>query len=236
MNEFCPSLFFSLQRYEHKALWKEGEPVWSALHELKNYLLEKKNYRIDIKIPPGVHLERPEKISIGKGTVLEPGVFIQGPCIIGRECVIRHGAYLRDSVICGDRCAIGHSAEIKNSILLDFANATHFVYVGDSILGNRVNLGAGVKCANVRLDRKEIVIVGKEGKIQTGLKKMGAILGDLCQIGCNAVLNPGTLIGPESLCPGLVSLGGIIPARSLIKQAAQWTAEPIKQQVWDQIK
>lgn len=227
MDDFSPHLFFSLKRYAHAALWKEGLPVWSALLELEAYFLNYKEYKIEIEIPPGVHLAKPECISIGKGTILEPGVFIQGPCILGKECVIRHGAYLRGGVIGGDRCAIGHSAEIKGSILLDQANATHFTYVGDSILGNGVNLGAGVKCANLRLDRKEITIKTKQEKIKTGLRKMGAILGDLCQVGCNSVLNPGTIIGPQTLCPALVSISGVLPAKSQIKSTPTWIVQPL---------
>ena len=224
MKEPAASLFFSLRRFAHQSLWKDDAPPWAALSILKNYLSQW-SHKIEIDLPPYVHLERPELISIGKGTIIEPGVYIQGPCIIGRDCIIRHGAYLRDSVICGDHCAIGHSAELKNSILLDSAAATHFVYVGDSILGNRVNLGAGVKCANLRLDRKEILAYFEGRKIKTGLKKWGAVIGDGCQIGCNSVLNPGTLMGQDSICPPLVSLGGYIPPRSRIKQARSWAIE-----------
>ncbi|HAB99501.1 MAG TPA: UDP-N-acetylglucosamine diphosphorylase [Parachlamydiales bacterium] len=226
MDEFSPHLFFSLKRYAHQALWQDGKPVWSALQELDRYFAQIKEHRIEITIPPGVYLDRPELISIGRGTILEPGVYIQGPCILGKECVVRHGAYLRDMVICGDRCAIGHSAEIKHSILLDQANATHFTYVGDSILGNRVNLGAGVKCANLRLDRSEVSVSTQSGKVKTGLRKMGAILGDGSQIGCNCVLNPGTLIGPETLCPALTSLSGTLAPKTKIKASCTWTAHP----------
>jgi len=226
MDEFSPELFFSLKRYAHKALWLEGKPVWSALDELKNYFASWKNFCIEITIPPGVYLERPECISIGKGTILEPGVYIQGPCILGRECIVRHGAYLRDMVICGDRCAIGHSAELKEAILLDQSNATHFTYVGNSILGNGTNLGAGVKCANLRLDRKEISVTSGQGKRKTGLKKMGAVIGDYSQIGCNSVLNPGTIIGQHTLCPALTNLSGTIASHSCIKQVRAWTIDP----------
>ncbi len=212
-----PELFFSLQRYAHKALWKEGEPVWSALSSLSDYLNGCALGKIEIKIPKGVHLENPESISIGKGTVIEPGVYIKGPCVIGKKCVIRHGAYLRESVVIGDFCAIGHSAELKHSILLDSANATHFVYVGDSILGNSVNLAAGVKCANVRLDKREVRFAFEGKKYETGLKKAGAILGDGVQIGCNCVLNPGTLVGKECVSYPLQNLSGYIPSRSLMK-------------------
>ncbi|MBM3183776.1 MAG: UDP-N-acetylglucosamine diphosphorylase [Chlamydiae bacterium] len=203
--------FFSLERFRHRDLWKGGMPIWNPLHLLEEYL-KAQTFRIEIKVPKTVHLERPELISIGKGTVIEAGVYIQGPCIIGKECVLRHAAYLRGSVICGDHSAIGHGAEVKHSILLDSCAAAHLTYVGDSIIGNGVNLGAGVKCANLRFDKKEIVV----SKINTGLRKFGALIGDFSQIGCNSVLNPGTLIGRETICYPLLNFGGIIPPQSLI--------------------
>ncbi len=208
--------FFTLDRFQHRSLWKEGEPIWSALLHLNQYLKEKNSCRIEIEIPQGVYLEKRELISIGEGTIIEPGVLIQGPCMIGKNCVIRHGAYIRGSVIMGDHCHIGHSAELKHSILLDHAAATHFVYVGDSILGNGVNLGAGVKCANLRLDRRDVAVESEGKKIRTGLKKFGALIGDSVQIGCNSVLNPGTLIGRESYAYPLMNLKGSIPFRSQI--------------------
>lgn len=226
--------FFSLKRFTHKALWKEGEPVWSPLLFLDEYL-EKKSYAIEIEIPVGVHLSRPELISIGKGTMIEPGVFIQGPCIIGKNCIIRHGAFLRDGVICGDHCAIGHSAEIKRAILLNYACATHFSYVGDSILGNWVNLGAGVKCANLRLDRRNVELSFEGKKIKTGLKKFGAIIGDKTQIGCNCVLNPGTLIGKESISHPLLNLGGYILPRSRLISDKTWRSQQIQENILEKI-
>ncbi|MDE3055159.1 MAG: UDP-N-acetylglucosamine diphosphorylase [Verrucomicrobiota bacterium] len=155
----------------------------------------------EIKIPEHVYLEFPERIAIGKGTVIEPGVYIQGPCIIGENCILRHGAYIRNGVIMGNHCAIGHAAEVKHSILLNYAAAAHFTYVGDSILGNRVNLGAGVKCANLRLDRRPVV---------PGLSKFGTCIGDSAQVGCNAVLNPGTLIGRDAIIYPLQSVSGFV--------------------------
>ncbi|OGN64230.1 MAG: hypothetical protein A3E80_00975 [Chlamydiae bacterium RIFCSPHIGHO2_12_FULL_49_9] len=226
-----PNDYFSLEKFAHKALWKEGEPVWSALHLLNDYLKANNPCRIEIEIPKGVFLERPELISIGKGTIIEPGVMIQGPCIIGKGCIIRHGAYIRGLVICGDHCAIGHSAEIKHSILFDRAHATHFVYVGDSILGNEVNLGAGVKCANLRLDRAEILVQ----KIKTGLKKFGAIVGDRVQIGCNSVLNPGTMVGKGSVFFPLVNLGGIVPPYSQVSMKKELKIQPLKANLLDRI-
>ena len=224
--------FFSLDRFAHRSLWKEGLPVWSPLLVLNEYLSQKNHYRIEINIPEGVTLKRGELISIGEGTIIEPGVFIQGPCIIGKNCTIRHGAYIRESVICGDHCHIGHSAELKHSILLDHAAATHFVYVGDSILGSHVNLGAGVKCANLRLDRGDVSIRIDGKKIKTGLKKFGAIVGDRVQIGCNSVLNPGTLVGKESFAYPLMNLAGFIPPRS---QVSAKGVQPIEQKILEKL-
>jgi NDP-sugar pyrophosphorylase family protein len=205
--------YFSLRGFAHRGLWKEGEPLWAPLRDLNDYL-KGQTFRIEIAIPKGVHLDRPELISIGKGTLIEPGVYIKGPCIIGKGCILRHGAYLRDGVLCGDHALIGHSSEIKHSILLDSSAATHFTYVGDSIIGSGANLGAGVKCANLRLDRKEIAVFVDGKRVKTGLKKLGALVGDRVQIGCNSVLNPGTLIGKDTVSYPLLNLGGTIPQRS----------------------
>lgn len=229
---FESGTFFDLELFAHRALWKEGEPVWSALQNIKSYLSEKKFFEIEIDVPQGVILDRKELISIGTGTVIEPGVYIQGPCIIGKNCVIRHGAYLREGVICGDGCQIGHSAELKHSILLNKAAATHFVYVGDSILGSSVNLGAGVKCANLRLDRREVTIPFDGKRVKTGLKKFGAIVGDRVQIGCNSVLNPGTLVGRESFSYPLMNLNGFIPSRS---QVSAKGIAPIEQKILEKL-
>jgi NDP-sugar pyrophosphorylase family protein len=211
-----PNVFFSLEDFEHKDLWQDGQPVWQALYNLNTYF--KKSFKIDIEIPQGVFLSRPELISIGEGTIIEPGVYIQGPCIIGKNCNIRHGAYIRGSVVVGDDCSIGHCAELKHCILLNGASATHFVYIGDSIVGNYVNLSAGVKCANLRLDREEIMVnIGGE-RYNTGLKKFGAIIGDRSQIGCNCVLNPGTFIGKDSLCHPLMNLSGFVPGNAQVSK------------------
>jgi NDP-sugar pyrophosphorylase family protein len=222
---------FELNHFAHRSLWKQGAPIWSPLSLLSDYLNERQ-HRIEIAIPQGVFLERPELISIGEGTVIEPGVLIQGPCIIGKNCAIRHGAYIRSGVICGDGCHIGHSTELKHSILLDGASATHFVYVGDSILGNGVNLGAGVKCANLRLDRKEVSVMWEGKRVKTGLKKMGAIVGDRCQFGCNTVLNPGTIVGKECFSFPLVSVFGTVPPRSQIEATG---IKPIEQKILEQL-
>ncbi len=136
-----------------------------------------------------------DRIYIGAGSVIEPGAIIKGPTIIGLNTEVRQGAYVRGDCIIGDRCVVGHATEVKASILLNDARAGHFAYIGDSILGNSTNLGAGAKLANFRL-RGETIRVKVAGEIiDTGLIKFGAILGDRVEIGCNAVTNPGTLLG-----------------------------------------
>lgn len=215
-NNFSPSSFFSLVEYTHGELFDVAH-VWEALTHLSSYLEKQQLGNIQVKIPDGVHLAFRDKISIGKGTVIEPGAYISGPCLIGENCIIRQGAYIRGDVVTGDGCVIGHATEIKHSILLNKACAAHFNYVGDSILGSGVNLGAGVKLANYKLDHKEVYIFFKGEKIATKLKKFGAILGDGVQLGCNAVTSPGTLMGKESLCYPCVYVKGIIPAKTVIK-------------------
>ena len=218
-NSLNPEHFFSLEGFEHKALFEKGSLVWEALVKLPTYLKDQKLGLIEIEIPDGVHLVDRSMISIGKGTVIEPGAFIQGPCVIGRDCQIRQGAYIRGNVVIGDGCVVGHDTEVKHSILLNGAHASHFNYVGDSILGSGVNLGAGAKCANFRLDRAAVsVVVGNE-RIATGMRKLGAIIGDGAQLGCNCVTDPGTLLGRNVVCYPCLHVHGYIPEGKRVKPA-----------------
>jgi NDP-sugar pyrophosphorylase family protein len=220
MNPFSPENFFDLSTYEHKPLFTGIEFAWDALSKIKPYLASQALGKIDVEVPNGVYLINPESISIGKGTVIEPGAYIKGPCIIGENCLIRHGAYIRGDLITGSHCVIGHTTEIKHAILLEGVRADHFAYIGDSILGNRVHLGAGVKLANFKLDGCSIAISLEGHLINTGRNKLGALLGDDVQIGCNTVTCPGTLLGKGVLCyPGL-TIRGFIEAKSLIKPSS----------------
>lgn len=186
--------FFSLKDYEHRALFEHCQHPWDALKNLKNYLLNFQYSTFLCDQFPGVFFHDLEKIFLGKNVQIEPGVYIKGPCVIGDGSHIRHGAYLRGHVITGKQCVIGHCSEVKETILLDHVSVPHFNYVGNSILGNRVNLGAGVKCANFRLDGQSIRVKCDGVKMETGLKKLGAIIGDDSSLGCNCVTSPGTLI------------------------------------------
>ncbi|HEY5259078.1 MAG TPA: UDP-N-acetylglucosamine diphosphorylase [Rhabdochlamydiaceae bacterium] len=213
--------YFSSSLEGHESLFDERAYPWEALKRLQAYLESLELGKIEIELPDSVHLVHPSLISIAKGVVIEPNVFIQGPCIIGPKCVIRFGAYIRGNVILGKSCVVGHSTEVKHAIFFDSAKAAHFNYVGDSILGADVNLGAGVKCANYRLDGETISVSWDGKKINTGLKKFGAIVGDGAQIGCNSVTNPGTLVGKNAVILPCLNVGGTIAEGGMIKSTKE---------------
>lgn len=217
------SYFFDTSRFAHAILFQNDPFPWLALQQLTSYLKSLPLGCLNGTISPQAYLIHPELISIGEGTIIEPGAYIQGPCVIGKRCTVRHGAYVRGNVLTGDHCVIGHTSELKQAILLDHAHAAHFAYVGDSILGNSVNLGAGTKCANFKLDQSEIQLHIDNQHIETHMRKLGAIIGDRSQIGCNAVTSPGTLIGQAVRCYPCLYVDGFIPSYSLIKPAAKPT-------------
>ncbi len=159
-----------------------------------------------------------DQIEIGRGVLIEPGALLKGPLFVGNYTEIRQGAYLRGNCYVGPRCVVGHTTEMKSSIMLEGAKAGHFAYLGDSILGREVNLGAGTKLANLKLTRNHIHIRVGDKVYNTGLRKLGAILGDGVQTGCNAVTNPGTLLGPESLILPCRNVGpGYFPAKTILR-------------------
>lgn len=224
-----PESFFELSGFHHAKLL-EVQHVWEALLNIELYIEEWARNQGEDARPhdfEGATLVDPDSIFIGKGTVVEPGAYIAGPTIIGRDCVIRQGAYLRGKVVAGDRVVIGHATEAKNAILLNDSKAPHFAYVGDSILGSAVNLGAGSCLSNLPITsikdpitkRRPTISISLQDKIyDTGLSKLGAILGDGVEIGCNAVLSPGCLVGPRSIVyPSLSLRKGYYSAGQIIK-------------------
>ncbi len=210
MDKLKPSYFFDLNSFEHASLFADITYVWEAISKIDSYLKSLKLGKIEVPIPDGAHLVNPESISIGSGTIVEPGAYIKGPCVIGKNCSIRQGAYIRGNLIAGDSCVIGHDTEVKNAVFLNDAHAAHFAYVGDTILGNRINLGAGTVCANLRFDRGSVKVHVDDVSFNTGLKKFGAIVGDDAQTGCNSVMNPGTILCKNTLCHPCKNIGGFI--------------------------
>ncbi len=217
MSLFSPKEFFDLKDFQHKALLSDEEPVWSCLKKIHDYLLTLPLGKIEGEVEEGAYLVHPELIFIGKGSVVEAGAYIRGPCWIGENCQVRHGAYIRGDLLAGNKCVIGHATEVKNSLFLNGAQAGHFAYVGDTVLGNQVNLGAGTKCANLRFDNKNISFRWNGQRIDSGLRKFGAIIGDFAQTGCNSVTNPGTIMGKESFLSPCATARGIIPSKTVIQ-------------------
>ena len=223
-----PSDFFDLSD-EFVASFFEGfEFVWEAIPHIGRHVarLTEAKQTILGDVLPGAYLsDRP--VYIGRDAIVEPGTYILGPAYIGDGAVIKAGAYIRENVILLAGSELGHCSEAKNSLFLPGAHAPHFNYVGDSILGQHVNLGAGTKLSNLGIMSEKDRLSGKRPSIilhiedqvyDTGLPKLGAVLGDNTQTGCNAVLNPGCLVGPRTLIYANLSLRkGLHPPDSIIK-------------------
>lgn len=159
-----------------------------------------------------------DRIEIGAGSLIEGGALIKSPALIGAYSEVRHGAYLRGYCLTGERCIIGHTTEVKHSIFLNDAKAGHFAYLGDSILGQNANLGAGTKFANLKFRGDTVAIRTPHGLVDTGRRKFGAILGDEAQTGCNSVTNPGTIIGKGGiLMPNTTAPSGYHQAKAIIR-------------------
>ncbi len=223
-----PSDFFNLSDTAVAELFTDCEFVWQAVAKIAAHVtqLVGETQTILGQVMAGAFLsDRP--IFIGEGARIEPGAYIHGPAYIGAGAIVRHGAFVRENVILMPGAILGHASEAKNSLFLPGAAAPHFNYVGDAVLGHRVNLGAGTKLSNLGMLSEKDRVTGKRPSIHltingidydTGLAKLGAILGDDAQTGCNAVLNPGCLIGRGTLVYATASLRkGYYPPHSIIK-------------------
>jgi NDP-sugar pyrophosphorylase family protein len=209
---------FDLAQTDHASIFDGCEFAWDALNKIQGYFAGHLKQDPPKRFP-GASIG--PKVFIGVGTVVEPGAFIKGPAIIGKHCQIRHNAYLRENVIIGDDCVIGNSSELKNSLLFNGAQVPHFNYVGDSILGHKAHLGAGVKISNVKLFPGNIEVEVDGVPRDTGLRKFGALLGDGAEAGCNAVLNPGSILGRGAVVYPNVFWRGILPANMIAKNKAE---------------
>lgn len=189
-------------------------PPWEWLKQIGAALASVNYGHLPLSVPNGVHIEG--KVWIDRSVKLPPFATIIGPAWIGARTEIRPGAFIRGNVIAGEGCVMGNSSEFKNCLLLDGVQAPHYNYVGDSLLGNKAHLGAGVICSNLRLDQGEVRVKLSDGSLaSTGLRKLGAILGDSAEVGCNAVLNPGSLLGPRALVMPLTPFSGYLPAATI---------------------
>jgi len=212
---YFPGKYLDLSHADrHSVIFEGMKNVWEAISDIGTYLHQ---------IQPGIKGKvvrnslAGKQIYVGKGTHVESGAVIKGPAWIGENCEIRHGCYIRENVIICNRVVLGNSCELKNCLILDDAHLPHFNYAGDSIIGYKAHLGAGAILSNVRLSAKEVWVRGPDGKTATGLRKFGAILGDYVKIGCNSVLNPGSIIGRRSILYPGCQWSGVLPAFSTVR-------------------
>ena len=185
---------------------------WEALKGIKALIVE-----LGSKLDPEEYDEVSEQVWVHKSAKVAPTAFLGAPCIIGPNTEVRHGAFVRGSALVGADCVVGNSVELKNVILFDHVQTPHYNYVGDSILGYYSHMGAGSITSNVRSDKKLVVVHAPESGIETGLKKFGAMLGDYVECGCNAVLNPGTVIGRHTNIYPTSCVRGVVPENSIYK-------------------
>jgi len=216
---FEPAELFDLNQTEHAAIFADCKFAWDALKKIESYITANLKPALNNQCEGNAFIG--EKVFIGEGTVVENGVMIKGPAIIGKNCQIRHNAYLRENVIIGDNCVVGNSSELKNSLLFNGAQVPHFNYVGDSILGHKAHLGAGVKISNFKLFPGNIEVEVDGVPFDTGLRKFGALIGDGVEIGCNAVLNPGSIVGRGAVIYPNVFWRGILPDNVIAKNKAE---------------
>jgi NDP-sugar pyrophosphorylase family protein len=211
----APTDYFDLQHTEHRVIFENVEYVWQALSKIAPYL----QFRLKPAIL-GKTIGKPfisSAVYIGAGTVIEHGAMIKGPAWIGENCEIRNGCYIRENVIIGNGVIAGNSCEFKNCLVFDGAQVPHYNYVGDSILGYKSHLGAGVILSNVKLDKSDVTVSDGQDRVSTGLRKFGAIVGDHAEVGCNSVLSPGSLIGKHAILYPGSQWRGVLPANHIAK-------------------
>ncbi len=221
-RRFAPEAFLDLDRTAHAALFAGGGPVWSAIGRIASYLDAEEGYSVSGSASVSGRAHVGARVHFADGVKVEPGAVVEGPAWIGAGSVIRAGAYIRGNVIAGAGCVLGNSCEFKNCLLFDGCQVPHFNYVGDSILGHRAHLGAGVVLSNVRLDHAEVQVrIDGGDSIGSGLRKFGAVLGDGAEVGCNSVINPGSVIGrrcvlyPGSLWNGVLAEDHLVKVRQV---------------------
>lgn len=224
MDSIKVSALYNTEETIAKDLFKEDCYPWELLPKIKEFILQ-----LGPTLPKDQFEEIKEHVWVAKSAVVAPTASITGPCIIDEEAEVRHCAFIRGNAIVGKHSVVGNSTELKNVILFNNVQVPHYNYVGDSILGFKSHMGAGSITSNVKSDKKLVVVKSPEGSIETGLKKFGAMLGDQVEVGCGSVLNPGTVIGPNSNIYPLSSVRGIVPAGSIYKHAGEVVTKQVEE-------
>ena len=189
---------------------------WEALPKIHDFIID-----LGESLPKDIYEERGDYIWVAKSAKVAPTACLNGPLIVDEDAEIRHCAFVRGNAIVGKGAVVGNSAELKNVILFNKVQVPHYNYVGDSILGFKAHMGAGSITSNVKSDKTLVVVKGEGVSVETGLKKMGAMLGDNVEVGCNSVLNPGTVVGPNTNIYPASMVRGVIPAGSIYKKATE---------------
>lgn len=203
---------YDLTETAAKPLLESVTYPWEALPKIKDFIIELGN-----SLDPEEYEKRGENIWIHKSATVFDSAYIAGPCIIGKDTEVRQCAFIRGSALVGDNCVVGNSTELKNVIIFNNVQVPHYNYVGDSILGFHSHMGAGSITSNVKSDKTLVHVKGADFDIATGMKKFGAMLGDYVEVGCNSVLNPGTVIGAHSNIYPLSRVRGYVPSDSIYK-------------------
>lgn len=206
------SQLFDLTRTIAAPLFESAEYPWEILGKIKEFIIE-----LGKSLPEDRFYSPMENVWIAKSATVAPNAYIGAPCIIDEEAEVRHCAFIRGSAIVGKGCVVGNSTELKNAILFDCVQVPHFNYVGDSVLGYKSHIGAGGVTSNVKSDKTLVCVKDGCEKHDTGLKKFGAMLGDYVEVGCNSVLNPGTVVGRHSNIYPTSCVRGVVPADSIWK-------------------
>ena len=212
MEECKIKNLYNLEETIAKELLKKYDYPWEVLPEISDFIIELGN-----KLDESKYEKVGEDVWIAKSAKVAPTAYIHGPAIIGENAEIRHCAFIRGKAIVGEGAVVGNSTELKNVILFNKVQVPHYNYVGDSILGYKSHMGAGSITSNVKSDKKLVIVKNGKEKIETGLKKFGAMLGDEVEVGCGSVLNPGTVIGKNTNIYPLSSVRGVVPEKSIYK-------------------
>lgn len=212
MNNVKISDLYDLSHTAAKDYLSRFTYPWEALKGISSFIIE-----LGKTLSPDEYDNPSENVWVHKTAKVFPTAYLGAPCIIGAGTEVRHGAFVRGSALVGENCVVGNSVELKNVILFDNVQTPHYNYVGDSILGYKSHMGAGSITSNVKSDKTNVVIKDGNEQLETGIKKIGAMLGDCVEVGCNSVLNPGTVIGRNSNIYPTSCVRGVIPADSIFK-------------------
>jgi len=212
LEELTVKKLYSLEHTRAKELLESVEYPWEALPRIGETIL-----KLGAALPEERYDKIGEDVWIAKSAKVAPTAFVKGPAIIGEDTEVRHCAFIRGNALVGDHCVVGNSTELKNVILFDHVQVPHYNYVGDSILGCRSHMGAGSITSNVKSDKKLVVVKAGEERIETGIKKFGAMLGDCVEVGCGTILNPGSVVGKNCNIYPLSMVRGYVPANSVYK-------------------